>query len=103
MAKVNLNDVSKSCYNLLMTKNIVPNKDKVHMSFKEREEVSVKLEGLLQTVIKKLESKRKDNQDEEFNDDKNNVLLYMCANAICYIRNTDLNKYLSANIKENIE
>ena len=97
---IDINKITSSCYELLKSNGIVSDKEKMHMSFTEREEESKKLENLLNNVQQKLDQKR-ESESGEFNDDKNNVLLFMCAAAICYIRNTDLNRYLSMKIKNN--
>ena len=86
---IDLNELGRYGYNLLRKSKVVPDKEKLDLSFEERDKILNTLNKLISDLIIK--------KDE--NKDKTNFLVFLYSSIKCYIDNTDLNKFISLNIK----
>ena len=86
---IDLNELGRYGYNLLRKSKVVPDKEKLDLSFEERDKILNTLNKLISDLIIK--------KDE--NKDKTNFLVFLYSSIKCYVDNTDLNKFIGLNIK----
>lgn len=88
---IDLNELGRYGYNLLRKSKVIPDKDKIELSFEERDKIIYTLNKLISDLLTK--------KDE--NKDKFNFLTFLYSSIKCYVDNTDLNKFIGLNIKTN--
>jgi len=87
---IDLNVIGKSGYNELRKTNLVPDKDKKDLTLTERKSILDNLNKLQHNLLEK---------HEDYSKDKYNFLMFLYASIICYIDNTDLNKFIKISQK----
>lgn len=82
---MDLNEIGRQAYKMLKNMKVIPDKDKSELSLKEREELTNKLQDMLNNSVSKL---RKDPSH------KYEFLSYLYLSVILFLDNADLNKYI---------
>ena len=79
---IDLNEIGRCGYKMLRNGGVIPDKDKKDLTFDERSEIISKLQHHI--------SKAYTIPDK----DKSNFKSFLYSAVLCYVDNTDLNKYL---------
>ena len=92
MVDIDINEIGRYAYKTLQNLNVIPNKDKMDLSLKERENIVNLLYDKLSISIEKSKIVDKEHKYE--------FLSYLYISVILYLNNTDLNKYIKISVKE---
>lgn len=87
---IDANEIGRRGYEFLCNSGLIPDVSKKDLTIKQREKVV--------EIIKNVQKKLFTNDEE--NKDKTNFLMFLYSSVICYIENTDLNKYLKISSKK---
>lgn len=86
---IDANEFGRSGYKFLRENKVIPDKDKKDLTFKEVEDIVGKLQNMIMNAI----------NDHQKDKNKYNFLSYLYISVICYLENTDLNKYVKMSKK----
>ena len=89
MGDLDLNEIGRASYKMLINTGSIPNKDKSELTLIERNNLINDLTNKLKKSVNKL---NEDNHKYEF-------LSYLYLSTIMYLNNADLNKYIKISTK----
>jgi len=82
---LDMNEFGRAGYNFLRENKAIPDKDKKDLTFEESKKIVDNLRDMLIACV--------NNPNHDIDKNKYNFMGYLYMSVICYIDNTDLNKY----------
>ena len=86
---IDLNEIGRHGYDEFRKRGVIIDKEKTDLTFKEREEIVNSLQKSILSSMKKY--------DEDIH--KYSFMIYLYSAIICFVNDTNLNKYLSLSLK----